>query len=133
MSQFSSRQFPHFSPDAGVRVEREYPGTTHEVWISGRIDIESAPDLGRLLLDRLGLPACQRLTVNSEAVVYIDVAGVATLIEVLKTARLLGKQFLLKGLRDRPRYVFEVTRLLHLFTGEGGSAGNIGPVAAITP
>lgn len=114
-------------------MEREYPGTTHEVWISGRIDIESAPDLGRLLLDRLGLPACQRLTVNSEAVVYIDVAGVATLIEVLKTARLLGKQFLLKGLRDRPRYVFEVTRLLHLFTGEGGSAGNIGPVAAITP
>jgi hypothetical protein len=32
---------------------------------------------------------------------------------------LLGKQFVLKGLRERPRYLFEVTGLQHLFTGEG--------------
>jgi anti-anti-sigma factor len=132
VSQFSSRQPPYFSPDARVRLERESPGPTHEVWLSGRIDIESAPDLGKLLLDRLGLPACRRLTVNSEDVVYIDVAGVATLLEVLKAAQLAGKQFVLKGLRERPRYLFEVTRLLHLFDGEDERPANMGPVPAGT-
>jgi anti-anti-sigma factor len=102
------------------------------VWLSGRIDIESAPDMGKLLLDRLRLPACQTLSVNSEGVVYIDVAGIATLLEVLKAARLLGKQFVLKGLRERPRYLFEVTQLLHLFNGEGDSVANAGRVSART-
>ena len=132
VSQLSARQPSYFLSNSSVRVEREYPGVTHEVWLSGRIDIESAPDLGRLLLDRLGLPACRRLTVNSEQIVYIDVAGIATLIEVLKAARLLGKQFLLRGLRERPRYLFEVTRLLHLFGGEGESEAGMGPVPART-
>ncbi len=100
----------------------------HEVWLSGRIDIESAPDMGKLLLDRLRLPACRTLTVNSEGVAYIDVAGIATLLEVLKVARLLGKQLVLKGLRERPRYLFEVTRLLHFFNGEGNTAAGMGPV-----
>lgn len=80
----------------------------------------------------LRLPACRTLSVNSEGVVYIDVAGIATLLEVLKAARLLGKQFVLKGLRERPRYLFEVTQLLHLFNGEGDSAAGMGPVSART-
>ena len=133
MSQLSVRQPPYVLSDAGVRVVREYPGPTHELWLSGRIDIESAPDLGRLLLDRLGLPACRTLTVNSEQIVYIDVAGIATLIEVLKAAKLLEKQFLLKGLRERPRYLFEVTRLLHLFSGKDESAPGMEPVPIRTP
>jgi anti-anti-sigma factor len=132
VSLFRARQSPGFLPDAGLQVEREHPGATHEVWLSGRIDIESAPDMGKLLLHRLRLPACRILTVNSEGVVYIDVAGVATLLEVLKAARLLGKQFVLKELRERPRYLFEVTRLLHLFNGEGDSAAGMGPVPATT-
>jgi anti-anti-sigma factor len=119
-------------PDAGVRMERENPGVFHEVWLSGRIDIESAPDLGQFLLHRLRLPACRTLTVNSEGIVYIDVAGLATLLELLKAARLLGKKLLLKGLRERPRYLFEVTRLLHLFDPDGERTANTGPVPSIT-
>src|SRR5258708_5902997 len=88
VSLFRTRQSPYFMPDAGLRVEHEHPGSTHEVWLAGRIDIESAPDMGKLLLYRLRLAACRTLTVNSEHVVYIDVAGLATLLEVLKAARL---------------------------------------------
>ena len=133
MNLFSARQSPDFLPDADLRVDREHPGATHEVWLSGRIDIESAPDMRKLLLDRLRLPACRTLIVDAEGVVYIDVAGIATLLEVLKAARLLEKQFVLKGLRERPRYLFEITRLLHLFNGEGESAANMGPVSTGTP
>jgi anti-anti-sigma factor len=114
--------------DAGLRVDREQPGATYEVWLSGRIDIESAPDMGKVLLHRLRLPACRTLTIHSEGVVYIDVAGLATLLEILKAARLLGKQLLLNGLRERPRYLLEVTRLLHLFNAESASTSNISPV-----
>jgi anti-anti-sigma factor len=124
---FSARQSPNFSPGADLRLEREQPGATHELWLSGRIDIESAPDLRKLLLQRIRLAACRILAVNAEDVVYIDGAGIATLLEVLKAARLLGKQFVLKGMQERPRYLFEVTGLQHLFngeakTGEGESA-----------
>jgi anti-anti-sigma factor len=113
-------------------VDREHPGATHEVWLSGRVDIESAPDMGKLLLHRLRLPACRTLALNSEQIVYIDVAGLATLLEVLKAARLLGKQLVLRGLRERPRYLFEVTRLLHFFNGEGDNEALMGPVPART-
>jgi anti-anti-sigma factor len=102
------------------------------MWLSGRIDIESAPELGKLLLNRLQLPACRTLTINSEGVVYIDVAGIATLLEVLKATRLLGKQLVLNGVRERPRYLFEVTRLLHLFNGDE-SAANADPLPSRTP
>ena len=48
-------------------------------------------------------------------VIYIDTSGLAMLVEVLKFARTRGKGFSLSGLRDRPRYLLEATRLLHLF------------------
>ena len=116
---FSTRESPNFRPDANLRLESEETGATHELWLSGRIDIESAPELRTLLMQRIRLTACRTLVVNAEDVVYIDGAGIATLLEVLKAARLLGKQFVLKGLQERPRYLFEVTGLQHLFTGEG--------------
>jgi anti-sigma B factor antagonist len=122
VSLFSAREPAYFRPDADLRLEREQAGATHELWLSGRIDSESAPELRTLLLQRLRLTACRALIVNAEDVVYIDAAGIATLLEVLKAARLNGKQFVLKGLQERPRYLFETARLLHLFSGEDESA-----------
>jgi anti-anti-sigma factor len=129
---FRTRHPPNFLHGAGLQVEREHPGVAHEVWLSGRIDIESAPNMGELLQNRLGLPTCRTLTVNAEGVDYIDVAGIATLLEVLRSARLLGKQFLIRDLRERPRYLFEVTRLLHLFGGEGDGGPGMSPVPSGT-
>jgi anti-anti-sigma factor len=114
-------------------MERESPGAAHEVWLSGRIDIDSAPDLRKVLLDRLRLPVCRTLTLNCEHIVYLDIAGIATLLEILKAARMLRKQFVLKGLQEKPRYLFEVTRLLHLFESEGDSAADTEANPARTP
>jgi anti-anti-sigma regulatory factor len=80
--------------------------------------------MGKLLQNRLRLPACRILTVNAEGVVYIDVAGIATLLEVLKAARLLGKRLVLKGLRE--------SRLLHLFNGEGDRGAGVDPAPTTT-
>jgi anti-sigma B factor antagonist len=83
--------------------------------VSGRITIVSAPDLHTLLLQRLATPNCQSLTLDLSEVVYVDTSAVAVLLEALKAAYKLKKTFGLSGLGERPRYLFEATRLLHLF------------------
>jgi anti-sigma B factor antagonist len=85
------------------------------VSIVGRITIDSSPDLRILLLRRLATAACESLTVDFYEVAYVDTSGLAVLLEVLRAARRLNKTFHLSGLRDRPRYVLEATRLLRLF------------------
>jgi anti-sigma B factor antagonist len=85
------------------------------VVLGGRITIDSSPDLRTYLLERLESTECQGVTVDFCDVIYIDTSGLAMLVEVLKFARTQGKGFSLSGLRDRPRYLLEATRLLHLF------------------
>jgi anti-sigma B factor antagonist len=85
------------------------------VSISGRITIGSSPDLRMLLLQALGTADCESLTLDLYDVAYVDTSGLAVLLEVLRAARGLKKMFYLSGLRERPRYLLEATRLLHLF------------------
>jgi len=57
----------------------------------------------------------QELTIDLLDVPYMDLSGVATLLETLKVARGRNTDLQLKGLHDRPRYLLEVTGLLSLF------------------
>jgi anti-sigma B factor antagonist len=93
----------------------EQRGTECEVLLSGRITIDSSPALRDLLLQRVQSPGCRSLTADFGQVDYVDTSGVATLVEVLKSARASGKAFRLTHLKDRPHYLLEATRLLHLF------------------
>jgi anti-sigma B factor antagonist len=101
--------------DAGLRAVSENDGGECRVFLSGRITIDSSPDLRSLLLERLQSPSCRSLTADFCEVEYLDTSVVATLVEVLKSARARGKAFHLTGLRERPHYLLEATRLLHLF------------------
>jgi anti-sigma B factor antagonist len=85
------------------------------VSISGRITIDSSPDLRMLLLQPLQAADCESLTVDFHEVAYLDTSGLAVLLEVLRAARGLKKTFHLSGLRDRPRFLLEAIRLLRLF------------------
>ncbi len=59
------------------------------------------------------------LLIDVVAVSYIDLSGVATLVEALKTARTRGIAFHLAGLTGTLRYLFEVTGLLGVFETQG--------------
>jgi anti-sigma B factor antagonist len=83
--------------------------------LAGSITIDSSPELRRVLLRMLKAPDCRRLTLDFSAVAYVDTSGLAVLIEVLRSARQLGKHLQLSGLRERPRYLLEATGLLRLF------------------
>ena len=103
------------SLDASIRAVSEYRGAECQVSLAGRITIDSSPGLRALLLERLGSPSCQTLTADFCEVVYVDASGLAILVEILRAARAQGKSFRLSGLRERPRYLLETTRLLNLF------------------
>lgn len=95
----------------------EVSGAQCRVSLSGRISIDSAPDLRNLLLERLKPSTCEGLTVEFQEVTYIDTSGLAILLELLKASHDHGKTLRLSGLRERPRYLLEATGLLPLFDG----------------
>jgi anti-sigma B factor antagonist len=89
------------------------------VALSGRITIDSSPDLRARLQQILNRKTLSMLLIDATAVSYIDLSGIATLVEALKIARTRKIAFHLTGLSDRPRYLFEVTGLLGLFESQG--------------
>jgi anti-sigma B factor antagonist len=97
----------------GISVTRADGRTL--VSLGGRLTIDSSPALRERLLAILHGEPLQNLTVDLSNVPYMDLSGVATLLEALKTARARKTGLELTGLHDRPRYLLEVTGLLSLF------------------
>jgi len=85
------------------------------VSLDGRLTIDSSPLLRDRLLALLHGETLEKLTLDLSDVPYMDVSGVATLLEALKIARARKTRLELTGLHDRPRYLLEVTGLLSLF------------------
>ena len=96
-------------------IASEQHGAESFARLAGSITIDSSPELRRVLLRTLQAPDCRQFTLDFSEVVYVDTSGLAVLIEVLRSARQLGKTLQLSGLRERPRYLFESTGLLRLF------------------
>ena len=99
----------------GIQTQLLYKGRNCRVSISGRITIDSAPALRLLLLQHLDSAASESLTVDLYEVPYADTSCLAVLLEILREARAQKKTLYLSGLRDRPRYLLEATRILHMF------------------
>ena len=106
-------------------------GRSCRVSISGRITIDSAPALRILLLQYLDSAASDSLTVDLYAVPYVDTSCLAVLLEILREACAQKKALYLTGLRDRPRYLLEATRILHMFheVARDGTAMNAVPAS----
>jgi anti-sigma B factor antagonist len=83
--------------------------------LSGRLTIDSSPELRNRLLAQLQEEPLENLVIDLSEVPYMDLSGVATLLEALKIAHGRKTGFQLIGLHDRPRYLFEITGLLPLF------------------
>jgi len=98
-----------------VEAVFEHRGAECQAVLTGRITIDSSPDLRETLLKQLASPNCRTLTVDFNGVAYVDTSGLAMLVEILKAARTQGKEFQLAGLKERPRYLLETTRLLPFF------------------
>jgi len=100
------------------------------VCLSGRVSVDSSPDLLERLHAVLERPTLRALTIDLAELNYTDCSGVATLIEALRIARTRNTLLQLKGLRDRPRYLLEVTGLLRLFETNERTGGS--PVSKVS-
>jgi len=90
--------------------------------LDGVVNIQTAVDLRRQLKPMLG-KAKQQVHVDLSGVSFIDSAGLATLIEGLQWSRAAeGRRFVLSGLCDNVRDIFELAKLDTVFEIEQGGA-----------
>ena len=95
------------------------------VSLAGRLTIDSSPELRNQLLAVLYGETLKSLVIDLSDVPYVDLSGVATLLETLRIARSRKTGLQLRGLHDRPSYLLEVTGLLSLFETSGIKARSI--------
>jgi anti-sigma B factor antagonist len=98
-----------------MEISTRAAGNATVVDITGDITLYNSPEVRRVLLDLLKAKRVPRVIVNLEKVKYIDSAGVASLVEGLKTSRDLKSGFALYGLSKTAREVLELTRLIKVF------------------
>jgi len=81
--------------------------------LEGAITISNSANLRSTLFQTL--PATPRLALNMSGISYVDSSGIATLIEVLKKARDLNRDFHLFGVGRPVHDVLKLTNLLGVF------------------
>ena len=109
---------------SNLKISVDQVGKDAVVRLSGRIDVDSSPDLRhrlRTLLSEETLP--QTIIVDLAGVSYIETSGVATLIEALRIARHHQINFRLQGLSGAALRLFEVTGVLALFDASNSGQG----------
>src|SRR5260370_5564369 len=89
------------------------------VSLGGRLTIDSSPELRNRLLAVLYGETLENLVIDLSDVPYVDLSGVATLLEALRITRSRKTGLQLRGLHDRSRYLLEVTGLLSLLETSG--------------
>jgi anti-anti-sigma factor len=89
------------------------------VRLKGRLSIDSSPAFRTRLLSLLQAEPPEAVNVELTEAAYIDLSGIATLIEALKIARNHKTTLRVKGLDSRRLHLLEVTGLLPLFEEAG--------------
>jgi anti-sigma B factor antagonist len=115
---------------SNLTISVDQVGNDAMIRLSGRVDVDSSPDLRdrlRILLSEGALP--QTIIVDLAGVSYIETSGIATLIEALRIARHHHTNFRLQGLSGAALRLFEVTGVLALFeandSGQSGSGQKV--------
>ena len=83
---------------------------------SGEIDMESSPELLRLIKDGLTNLACVKI--NLKSVTYVDSSGIAVLIQGFKFARKESARFVLVDTSAQVMSVIELSQLKSFFEFE---------------
>jgi anti-sigma B factor antagonist len=107
---------PAIPSSSNLEISVDQAGKDAAVRVTGRIDVDSSPDLRdrlKTLLSQEALP--QAIVVDLAGVSYIETSGVATLIEALRVARRHQISFRLQGLSGASLRLFQVTGVLALF------------------
>jgi anti-sigma B factor antagonist len=113
--------------NSNLTISVDQEGKDAMVRLTGRVDVDSSPDLRDRLQTLLsGKALLQTIIVDLAGVPYIETSGIATLIEALRIARHHQIQFRLQGLSGVVLRLFEVTGVLALFDTNNSGQDNSG-------
>jgi anti-sigma B factor antagonist len=106
--------------DAGETAVHIVPESQRlTVAIAGRVTVDSSPHLRSVLLELLRRGAVPIVVIDLSAVSYLDVSGIATLLEALKAARERSVKLRLAGLGGQVRILAEIAQLDTIFRAWG--------------
>ena len=112
------------TPASHLAIAADQNGTEAIVRLSGRIDVDSSPDIRDCLVAILsGKQSVHAVTIDLSDVNHIEASGIATLVEALKIAGPRQIRIHLQGLHGSVLRLFEVTGLLPLFETIHGGKG----------
>ena len=83
--------------------------------LSGRLDMNTSPNLRKTALRLYIKGQCKNLTIDFANLSYIDTSGLATLLEILLTAKERCAQLTLCNLNEEVRYLIDVNGLTGFF------------------
>jgi anti-sigma B factor antagonist len=82
--------------------------------LKGEVDLHVSPTVTASLSEMINKKP-ERLVVDLSEVSYIDSAGLAALIEAMQKVEGYGGKFMLAGLQETVRSIFEISRLDQVF------------------
>ena len=91
-----------------------FPDAPNVLPLEGEIDLHVSPRISaslRAMIDQKP----QRLVVDLSKVSYIDSSGLAVLIEGMQNVEAYGGKFILAGIQENVRPIFEIARLDQVF------------------
>jgi anti-sigma B factor antagonist len=121
--------FPKWRANTGVEENRLEAGeiTVHvvpagdqiTVAVAGRVTVDSSPSLRSALLELLRRSATRVFVIDLSAVSYLDMSGMATLLETLKAAHERSVRLRLTGVSGQSRTLAEIAHLDAIFRASG--------------
>ncbi len=103
--------------EMSVQVTPEATQVT--VSVTGRVTVSSSPKLRSVLLDLLRRGTGGLAVIDLSGVSYLDVSGLATLLEALKAARQHSVKLRATGISGRARTLAEIAQLDRIFRSWG--------------
>ena len=89
------------------------------VRVAGRVTVDSSPHLRSTLLDLLRRGTTPSVVIDMSAVSYLDMSGLATLLEALKAARDRSAKLRVTGINGEARTLVEIAQLDTIFRSWG--------------
>jgi anti-sigma B factor antagonist len=89
------------------------------VAVTGRVTVDSSPDLRAVVLEVLHRCAAPLIVIDLSGVPYLDMSGLATLLESLKAARDCSVKLRVIGMSGEARNLAEIAQLDMIFRAWG--------------
>ena len=106
--------------EAGGITVHVVPGSNQlTVVIAGRTTVDTSPDLRTILLGLLRQVTTPVVVIDLSALSYLDMSGIATLLEALKAARERSVKLRLTGISGQVRTLAEIAQLDTIYRAWG--------------